>query len=267
MPANIGQGATSLGVLSLFSIPWFRRWSYEIFLRGHQIMAGLFVYGTWQHLRSKSGFPRHCLCIALGILGLTSCLQLVTLLYRNGLLAGRGTPRALVSFITRKSEENGTIVTRVTAARIRVLLPRPVHIEPGQYINIWIPSVSLWSWTQTHPFTVISWSRGKQDSIELLVQPRHGLTADLVRHPSTDANISLSLLTLFTGPHGMSEDVGNYESALLIASGFGVAATIPYLKKMIYGYNTWTLQVRRLHLVWQVDSIGEHAFLVPLVPS
>lgn len=227
-------------------------------------MAGLFVYGTWQHLLSKSVFSRHCLRIELGILGLTLCLQLATLLYRNGLFAGRGTPRALVSFITRKSEENNTIVT---AARIRVLLPRPVHVEPGQYINIWIPSVSLWSWAQTHPFTVISWSRGKQDNMELLVQPRHGLTADLVRHPSIDAKISLSFLTLFTGPHGMSEDVGNYESALLIASGFGVAATIPYLKKMIYGYNAWTLQVRRLHLVWQVDSIGEHPSQSRLYPA
>lgn len=227
-------------------------------------MAGLFIYGTWQHLPTKSGPPKYYLWIALGILGLTSCLQLMALLYRNGLFAGRGAPRALVSFITRKSEKDDTIVT---AARIRVLLPRPVHVEAGQYINIWIPSVSLWSWAQTHPFTVVSWSRGKQDSMELLVQPRHGLTADLVRHPSIDANISLSVLTLFTGPHGMSEDVGNYESALLIASGFGVAATIPYLKKMIYGYNTCTLQVRRLHLVWQVDSIGEHTFPVPLVPS
>lgn len=28
---------------------------------------------------------------------------------------------------------------------------------------------------------------------------------------------------------------------------------------MIYGYNTCTSQVRRLHLVWQVGSIGEVA--------
>ena len=246
-----------MSVLALFFTPWFRRLSYEIFLRGHQILTGLFVYGTWHHLRTKSGLSKLYFWIALGALGLTSFLQLVTLLYRNGLFAGRGAPRALVSFTFRKSEENGITIT---AAQIRLLLPRPVQVEAGQYINLWIPSVGLWSWTQTHPFTVTSWSRGRQDIMELLVQPRRGLTADLLHHASLAPESSVALLALFTGPHGTTEDVNKYETALLIASGFGVAAVIPYLKKMIYGYNTCTLQVRRLHLVWQVESIGECVF-------
>lgn len=93
--------------------------------------------------------------------------------------------------------------------------------------------------------------------MELLVQPRHGLSADLLRYAPAAAESSVSFLALFTGPHGTSEDVGHYESALVVASNFGIAAAIPYLKKMIYGYNTCTSQVRRLHLVWQVESIGE----------
>jgi NAD(P)H-flavin reductase len=55
----------------------------------------------------------------------------------------------------------------------------------------------------------------------------------------------------------MSEDVSHYESILVIASGFGIAAAVPYLKKLIYGYNTCTSQVRRLHLVWKVELIRE----------
>lgn len=259
--ANIDQGAISLGALALLSIPWFRRWSYEIFLRGHQILAGLIVYGTWRHLPIKSSPPNLYLWIALGILGLTSCLHLVIFLYKNGLLASHGAPRALVSFTFKKSK-NDVIAT---AAQIQVLLPRPVQVEAGQYINLWMPSVGLWSWTQTHPFTVTSWSRGKQDIMELLVQPRRGLSADLLRHVSVAAQSSVSFLALFTGPHGTSEDVSQYESVLLVTSGFGVVAAIPYLKKMIYGYNTCTSQVRRLHLVWQVESIDEMAAALYLV--
>ena len=134
-----------------------------------------------------------------------------------------------------------------------------MQVEAGQYINLWIPSASLWLWTQTHPFTVTSWSQGRQDTMELLVQPHCGLSADLLHHASVAAENSLSFLTLFTGPHGTSEDVSQYKSTLLIMSGFGVATAIPYLKKMIYGYNTSTLQVQRLHLVWQVQSIGERS--------
>ena len=188
--------------------------------------------------------------------GTTSFFELVTLLYRNGLFAGRGCPRAIVTFNVREAKEADPVVT---ATQVRIVLPRPVKVEAGQYINLWIPSVGLWSWTQTHPFTVTSWSRSAQDTLELLVQPRRGLSADLLRYAPAAAQSSISFLALFTGPHGTSEDVSHYESVLVIASGFGIAAAVPYLKKMIYGYNTCTSQVRRLHLVWQVGSIGEVA--------
>lgn len=192
--------------------------------------------------------------VALGTFGLTLLSELIILLYRNGLFAGRGSPRAIVSFSASESKEEGTVVK---AAHVRVLLPRPVKLEPGQYINLWMPSVSLWSWMQTHPFTVTSWSKGAQDTIELLVKPRSGLTADLLRHADVAAGSSISFLAVFTGPHGVSEEVSYYESVLVLASGSGIATAIPYLKKMIYGYNTCTSQVRRLHLVWQVESVGE----------
>lgn len=231
---------------------WFRQWSYEIFLRGHQFLAGFCVYSTWQHL--KSSRSRLYLLIALGLLGLNLLLQLTTLLYRNGLFARRGSPRAIVTFSTNKAKNSGLLVN---AIHIRISLPRPIRVEPGQYINIWMPSVSLWSWTQSHPFTVVSWSKDAQNSIELLVQPCSGLTADLCRYAPDAAGSSLSFLALFTGPHGLSEDVGRYETILVLASGSGIAAVIPYLKKTIYGYNTCTSQARRLHLVWQVESIDK----------
>ncbi|KAJ5276525.1 uncharacterized protein N7525_002882 [Penicillium rubens] len=245
--------AISLGALALHSIPWFRQWSYEVFLRGHQILAGLFVYGTWQHLPLQSASSKIYLFVAVGTFVLTFLLELITLLYNNGLFAGNGTPRAIVSFSAMESKE-GLVVN---AVHIRVLLPRRVKVQAGQYINLWMPSVSLCSWMQTHPFTVTSWSKGKQDTVELLVKPCSGFTADLLRHAPAAAGSSVSFLALFTGPHGVSEKVSNYESILLLASGSGIAVAIPYLKKMIYGYNTCTSQVRRLHLVWQVESVDK----------
>ncbi|KAL3439934.1 hypothetical protein BJX65DRAFT_317238 [Aspergillus insuetus] len=249
-------GASSLGVLSLLSIPWFRHFSYEIFLRGHQILTALFVYGIWRHIPTRSQPSKIYLLVALGIFGLTLVLQTMTLFYRNGLFAGHGFPRAVVSFSANKTNEEHPVIT---AAHIRILLPRPLKVEAGQYINLWMPSVSLSSWMQTHPFTVVSWSRDRQDTIELLLQPRGGLSADLVGYAPAAKENSISFLALFTGPHGMVKDVSLYESVLVVTSGFGIAAAIPYLKKMICGYNTCTSQVRRLHLVWEVKSVVEMA--------
>jgi hypothetical protein len=101
--------------------------------------------------------------------------------------------------------------------------------------------------------------------MELLVQPCRGLTADILRYVPVAAESSISFLALFTGPHGTSEDVSQYESILLIASGSGIAVVLPYLKKMIYGYNTCTSQVRRLHLVWQVESVDKMSAALTLI--
>lgn len=43
----------------------------------------------------------------------------------------------------------------------------------------------------------------------------------------------------------------------MVASGFGIAAHLPYLKKLIYSYNTRAVRARRIHLVWQIESKGK----------
>lgn len=191
--------------------------------------------------------------VTVSLLSLTTCLEVAMLLYRNGIFSGRGAPRALVSFTVKESPAG----VDVTAAQVLLVLPRPVHVEPGQYINLWIPSVCFGSWMQSHPFTVTSWSRGEQDSLRLLIQPQRGFSRDLARRCNLGMKGTDSFLALFTGPHGITKVIDRYETVLLVASGFGIAASIPYLKKMIHGYNTCTSHVRRLHLVWQVENIGE----------
>ena len=47
------------------------------------------------------------------------------------------------------------------------------------------------------------------------------------------------------------------ENILKVASGFGIAAHLPYLKQLIHGYNAREVRARRIHLVWQVRDIGK----------
>lgn len=246
-------------------MPFLRRLSYEIFLRTHQTLAGLSIYGIWRHLPIDTDFPRFYVYIALGILLSTSCLQLLISLYRNGLFTGHGCPRAVVSnYPHRKTEAKDTDIDNTGdtngTMKIRLILPRPVEVMAGQYINLWLPSISLWSWMQTHPFMVTSWQpHGKQDTLDLLVGSRNGLSADLFRLASAVGESAIPLLALYSGPHGASASVGNYESILLVATGLGIAAVIPYIRKSIYSYNTCTSQIRRIHLVWQIESTGEYS--------
>lgn len=65
-----------------------------------------------------------------------------------------------------------------------------------------------------------------------------------------------SSMALFSGPHGLGEPVDDYENVLLIANDCGLAAVLPYARKLIHGYNTCTSRVRRVHLVWQAEKRG-----------
>ncbi|PVH68529.1 hypothetical protein DL98DRAFT_599439 [Cadophora sp. DSE1049] len=70
---------------------------------------------------------------------------------------------------------------------------------------------------------------------------------------------------MFSGPHGTSIAMDEYESVLMVASGFGIAAHLSSLKKLIYGYNARLGRTRRIRLVWQLrnqaDGIGAQSFL------
>lgn len=212
------------------------------------------MYSIWRHLGLKTLWPKLYLFpqlyayIFTYIFLCVFLLQVGVIIYQNWPIKS-GYSRAYITHID-------------DTVKIRLSLSRPIRVDPGQYICLWIPTVSLGSFLQSHPFTVTSWSEEKQNSLDLLIQPRKGLTQRLLEfskatRKASQANGSTSpCLALFTGPHGTSESVGNYETVLMVASGFGIAAQLPYLKKLIYGYNTCTSQTRRVHLVWQLETIG-----------
>ena len=140
------------------------------------------------------------------------------------------------------------------AVRLRIQCSKPLKIEAGQYINLWMPSVSFWSFLQSHPFVVISWAEKPQDYLDLFIEPRRGLTRELLYHAKSGQ--AMQTLVLFSGPHGKSVCMDGCENILMVASGFGIAAQLPYLKRLIHGYNSRRLRARRVHLVWQVRDIG-----------
>ncbi|KAL5325409.1 hypothetical protein ACEPPN_006534 [Leptodophora sp. 'Broadleaf-Isolate-01'] len=210
------------------------------------------IYSLWRHLPSKEAFPLAYVYISAGLFSVLLLVQIVLIVHRNG--------------IFRYRLSRAIITDCYGAVHIRIQHQKGLKIDSGQYINLWIPwmpFVSFWSFLQTHPFIVISWTPGKQDTIELFVQPRRGFTRKLLYHA---ANGHLrSPVVMFSGPHGTSIAMDEYESVLMVASGFGIAAHLSSLKKLIYGYNARLGRTRRIRLVWQLrnqaDGIGAVSFL------
>ena len=214
--------------------------AYEIFLRFHQLLATAIAYTMWHHVVKGSTFPSVCVYIMVGIMAANTVLELIMIVWRNFAFK-RPYPSACISVI------KGSL-------RISLTTARPWKIRAGQYLNLWIPSVSFWS---THPFTIVSWTKSNDPILELLVEPREGFTNRLLQKASKSKQ-PLHLPAFYSGPHGITHPFGNCGSVLMVASGYGVAALLPYIQELIRGYNGCEVRTRRLHLVWLLQEPGGH---------
>lgn len=176
-------------------------------------------------------------------------MQGVVIIIRNG--------------VFRHHLARATIIHDEGAVKMQLHVTRPVKVEAGQYINLWIPSVSFWSFLQTHPFTVVSWAATAQDTLDLLIEPRRGLTRELLDHAKR--GYTINPIVMFSGPHGIDLAMDKYESVLMVASGFGIAALLPYLKKLIHDYNNRVGRARRIHVVWQIRNRGRLTTLLSML--
>jgi NAD(P)H-flavin reductase len=207
----------------------------------HQGLAAVAIFGIWRHITSSSLFTSLYIYISLVLFPTTFFLQGGFILYRNGAFCGR-LPRAKIT-----TEDSNSVA-------IRIRLSRPLKVAAGQYVNVWIPSVSFWSFLQSHPFVITSWSECKQGSIDLLVTSQRGFTQKLQHYTRADGG---DYLALFSGPHGISIPVDRSETVVMVANGFGMASFLPYLRQLIYSYNTWKSPTRRIHVIWQLEKPGK----------
>ncbi|KAF1733552.1 Ferric/cupric reductase transmembrane component 2 [Beauveria bassiana] len=211
--------------------------SYEAALRIHQLLSFAFVYGLWRHASSADLFPRLYLYIGGALFSTTSIFWLANISYRNR--SGLSTARI--------TYDNGAI-------KISLQLSRPLKVKAGQYIGLWVPWASPGSAAQTHPFTVISWSEKPQKHLDLFIEPRGGFTKNLFalsEHGPTTRR------AMFSGPHGKQLPVHSYENVVMLATGFGIAAHLPYLRKLIHNQNGRATSTRRIHLKLLNEALDE----------
>ena len=207
--------------------------------KSHLLLAALAAFALFKHLDLRAAFSRFYVLFGGASFGVTTLWHCVSLLWRN--LNGRKGNRIKIQQIE-------------DSLRIKIRPSRPWHAQGGQFIYLWMPSVSFWAFCQSHPFLITWWDSdigGKAQQIELLVHIRDGFTRHLSSHVST-----ADLRVWIDGPHGYNTDFGDFGSILLLATGPGIAAQIPFAKQILEGYKRLEVRTRRLYLVWQLDREG-----------
>lgn len=222
-------------LLIFFSILPFRKRWYETFLRFHQVLATAAIVLIIKHLILTAEYNWIPIYIFVGIFCSLESFYVASIIYRNFRLGSR------CSYLEM------TYTDGIINATLH--LSRPLAIDAGQYINIWVPSVSLFS---SHPFTVISWDPSPQGCIKLLIKPRDGFTHKLSRDIENRNCGLTNSRVFFSGPLGSSAAVWDYNFVLLFATGFGIVTMLPYLIKLIYGCKESKSRSKRIHLIWHV---------------
>lgn len=221
------------------------RMIYELAQVLVHVLAMVALYALWQHIRA--GFGRNLIMgIAIAWAAIMFCAT-ARILYRNVDLRFRRTKSRASIQVSRR---NATVV-------LSIPLTRGWTVRPGQYVLLAVPTASRVA-ILPHPFMVTSWDADHSNralSIDLLIATRRGFTRDLRRLEGS----TVPIRAWVDGPYGGScGDLDSFCTVILVASGLGIAAQLPYMKEIVRRSLRRESSTTELCLFWQAD---EHCML------
>ncbi|KAG7664394.1 FRE7 [[Candida] subhashii] len=202
-----------LGLLCTLSKSWVRKHVYEFFLHSHW-MFGIAYFGTliW-HINKSLGADNYM----WGALGFWATQILYRILMKT---CFKPTSMFLRSrdAVLRKLGEN---VYEVTIANTK-----GYTWTPGQHCFLRFVGGRI---LDNHPFSIASMSSNESNSeMKFIIVPRKGLTR--AHYLELDQHITTKKKVFIDGPYGGTfRDVTGFERVVLIGSGSGVTAIIPFL--------------------------------------
>jgi predicted ferric reductase len=233
--------------MALLSVLQLRRRIYELFVRAHLPSSIGILTLLCFHVKPLSTYVLICLIVSASLLLLQRLSWLIFFIYRN---CGVG-PACRASIVRFPHNTPGEDVLQV-----RIDLKKPWNLTPGQFVYISIPALRILRLgiLESHPF-MVAWpikdEKEQLSSIVLLIQARRGFTRNL---QLADYKVS----ALIDGPYGDSgtQALGNYDKILLMSSGIGLAAHLSTARHLLLAHNQQTARVRRLTLVWLLETQG-----------
>ncbi|XP_061215705.1 NADPH oxidase 1 [Neopsephotus bourkii] len=159
------------------------------------------------------------------------------------------------------------VVTKVVMHPARVLelqmQKKGFRMEVGQYIFVNCPSISLLEW---HPFTLTS--APEEDFFSIHIRAAGDWTERLI---DTFQQQKLDMPRIeVDGPFGTaSEDVFQYEVAMLVGAGIGVTPFASILKSIWYKFQQGdqTLKTKKIYFYWLCRDKGAFAWFNDLLAS
>jgi hypothetical protein len=228
---------------------------YETFKIIHILLAILAIVGIWYHLDIKKLPQLKYMYAVVTVWGLERAARFLRLAYNN---IGSGGTKTLVEALPGN------------ACRVTVNMARPWNFKPGQHAYLYLPSVSYW---QSHPFSA-AWSDEadaeaggeklpmdrhevlamSKTSMSFIIRARTGFTNNLYRKAAACVDGKMVTRCLVEGPYGGHHQLGSYGTVMLFAGGVGITHQVPHIRDLVIGYASGAVAVRKLVLVWIIQS-------------
>lgn len=243
----------AVGFLLMHSPSMVRHAYYETFLHAHVLVAAVAVIGLWMHLEE---FPssQKLLFGAVAFWGFERFMRVQNLIRNN---VGAGGTIAEVEAMPGD------------ALRVTLHLARPWKFQPGQHVYLYMPSIGWWT---NHPFS-LAWSDDYQEvytekglpmdrhdvlavkktSMSLIIRRRTGFTDKLWTKAEKSPDGRFVTRAFAEGPYGV-QDLSSYGTVMLFAAGVGITHQVPFLRSLVADYANATGAVRRVVLVWVIQS-------------
>ncbi|KAF3394444.1 Ferric/cupric reductase transmembrane component 7 [Penicillium rolfsii] len=231
----------ALSSLTLMILPAIRRRLYELFLKSHFALGTLGIVMVWMHLNDRLNLNGKLLIASLGAYLVSFSYNLAQQIYRNT-MAGKF---FTVADITRTKD----------AVELTFRPRRPWKVYAGQYVYLKAPGVRLLSFAESHPFNIIWWENGpdgKGEVISILAKVQSGFTKDLFSCPCNHLRV------IIDGPYGEKKETEPYDGVVMICTGIGIAAQLPYAREMILRQkpndHDHPHRKQRVSIIWMMEK-------------
>jgi predicted ferric reductase len=222
--------------MSVASLPAFRHRVYEVFRIVHFGCSTSICMLLWLHTSKANKISRVQVIVG-------TCIWVATYTHRNVLLVYR-------NFSVSKPSTSVLVESIHNSLLVKVKLPRPWIVKPGQYIYLTMMRPGFFSIFQRHPFMVAG-SESREYDFQLYIQPRKGFTNRLLARTLGGAT---ELSAFIEGPYGRGFDLQDFGTVVLFASGIGIAGHLAYIQSLIQDYRQSKTKTRDLLLIWHVEN-------------
>lgn len=240
-----------MGLLTLTSLPFVRRWSYQLFIHTHWIsIVGIFIASIFHGTEFIVGFG-----LKYWIVDTVYRYVVRPKRYKNGRKKDNTLGEGLIAPDQVVALKLSDDMLRIQFPRVRADTSKSFEYKAGQYAFLRVSGLGK---TQWHPFMISS--APHEPLVTFHIKVEGDWTKKLMAMVSQAPN---GLLTPFgmsvDGPYGYpSIDIYNpetYTHVVLIAGGVGIMPMQSIVNNLHYEhYHQGRTALEKVHLVWAVSD-------------